>query len=89
MTSQLLQRQTKVRRAAAQFDASLDMMVGQTRALRGAARAISPPLLLGAGLAAGFLLVILPRRLRGTLLVSIGQFVVARLLQAWRPGRAA
>ncbi|MEO8673809.1 MAG: hypothetical protein ABI411_21070 [Tahibacter sp.] len=89
MTKHLRQRQTEVRLRAVRFDASFDAMVGQTQSLRGAARAISPPLLLGAGLAAGFLLVILPGRLRGPLFVSIGQFVIARLLQLWRPGGVA
>ena len=86
MPSQLPQRRADVLRAAQRFDASLETLGAQTRALRGAARALSPPLLIGAGLAAGFLLVVLPRRLRGTLFVSLGQFVIARLLKAWRPG---
>jgi len=53
---------------------------GEVRDVRRIARALSPKLLLGLGLAGGFLLMVLPRHLRGSTLLSLGRFALTRVL---------
>lgn len=72
--------QSEVTASARRLDAALLEVSGEARDVRRMARALSPKLLLGAGLAGGFLLMVLPRHLRGSTLLGLGNFVLTRLL---------
>ncbi|WP_313919710.1 hypothetical protein [Tahibacter sp.] len=72
--------QSEVTASARRLDAALLEVSGEARDVRRMARALSPKLLLGVGLAGGFLLMVLPRHLRGSTLLGLGNFVLARLL---------
>jgi hypothetical protein len=62
------------------LDAALVEVGGEVRDVRRIARALSPKLLIGVGLAGGFLLMVLPRHLRGSTLLGLGNFALTRLL---------
>jgi hypothetical protein len=66
--------------SAQRLDAALLVVGGEARDVRRMARALSPKLLLGVGLAGGFLLMVLPRHLRGSTLLGLGKFALTRLL---------
>ncbi|GMV30601.1 MAG: hypothetical protein AMXMBFR59_27260 [Rhodanobacteraceae bacterium] len=66
--------------SARRLDAALDDLDREQRDVRRLARALSPKLLIGVGLAGGFLLMVLPRHLRGRTLIGLGRFALARLL---------
>lgn len=66
--------------SARRLDAALDDLDREQRDVRRLARTLSPKLLIGVGLAGGFLLMVLPRHLRGRTLIGLGRFVLARLL---------
>ena len=72
--------ETDVVASARRLDAALDDLDRERRDVRCLARALSPKLLIGVGLAGGFLLMVLPRHLRGSPLIGLGRFVLARLL---------
>lgn len=72
--------QSDVIASARRLDAALLEVGGEVRDVRRMARALSPKLLLGVGLAGGFLLMVLPRHLRGSTLLGLGNFALTRLL---------
>lgn len=80
MIVRLRKLQSDVTASAQRLDAALLDVGGEARDVRRMARALSPKLLLGVGLASGFLLMVLPRHLRGSTLLGLGNFVLTRLL---------
>lgn len=80
MTVRLRKLQNDVTASAQRLDAALLEVDGEVRGVRRMARALSPKLLLGVGLAGGFLLMVLPRHLRGSTLRGLGSFALTRLL---------
>jgi hypothetical protein len=80
MTGRIRNLQSEVTASAQRFDAALLEVGGEARDVRRMARALSPKLLLGVGLAGGFLLMVLPRHLRGSTLLGLGNFALTRLL---------
>ncbi|MBN8739600.1 MAG: hypothetical protein BGP24_05545 [Lysobacterales bacterium 69-70] len=72
--------QSEVDASARRFDAAVEAADAERRDLKRLARALSPKLLIGVGLAGGFLLMVLPRHLRGSTLIGLGKFALARLL---------
>jgi len=74
----------EVNLAAARLDVAIGDIGRQTQSLRAGVRSLRPGFVIGVGLAAGFLLTILPRRLRGAAFAGLGQFAFARLLAARR-----
>lgn len=80
MMSRMRALENDVAASARRLDAALDDIDREQRDLRRLAHALSPKLLIGVGLAGGFLLMVLPRHLRGKTLVGLGRFVLARLL---------
>lgn len=80
MIVRLRKLQSDVTASAQRLDAALLDVGGEARDVRRMARALSPKLLLGVGLAGGFLLMVLPRHLRGSTLLGLGNFALTRLL---------
>jgi hypothetical protein len=80
MTGRIRNLQSEVTASAQRLDAALLEVGGEARDVRRMARALSPKLLLGVGLAGGFLLMVLPRHLRGSTLLGLGNFALTRLL---------
>ena len=72
--------QTEVDVSARRLDAAIGAADAERRDLKRLARALSPKLLIGVGLAGGFLLMVLPRHLRGSTLIGLGRFALNRLL---------
>ena len=70
--------------AARRLDAVTQGMRRESRGLRRGAAHLGPTLLLGGGLAIGLLAVIVPKSLRGTALVGLGQFLLRRFLEGPR-----
>lgn len=80
MIVRLRKLQSDVTASAQRLDTALLKVGGEARDVRRMVRALSPKLLLGVGLAGGFLLMILPRHLRGSTLLGLGNFVLKRLM---------
>ena len=72
--------QIEVDMSARRLDAAIEAADAERRDLKRLARALSPRLLIGVGLAGGFLLMVLPRHLRGSTLIGLGRFALNRLL---------
>ncbi|MCQ4166504.1 hypothetical protein [Tahibacter harae] len=72
--------QTEVQASARRLDAALQEVDAEQNDVRRLTRAVPPKLLLGVGLAGGFLLMLLPRHLRGRTLIGLGRFALERLL---------
>lgn len=80
MTARIHRLQSDVDAAAERLDAALGAVDGEVRDMRRVVSVLSPKLLLGVGLAAGFLFVALPRHLRGSTLLGLGRFAMNHLL---------
>jgi hypothetical protein len=80
MMSRIRTLENDVVASAQRLDAALSDIDGEQRDLRRLARALSPKLLIGVGLAGGFLLMVLPRHLRGSTLIGLGKFALTRVL---------
>lgn len=80
MMSRIRTLENDVAASAQRLDAVLSDIDGEQRDLRRLARALSPKLLIGVGLAGGFLLMVLPRHLRGSTLIGLGKFALTRVL---------
>ena len=76
----LTRHRTEVAIAAARLDVTINDMGRQVEGLRAGVRGLAPGLVIGVGLAAGFLLTIVPKRWRGAAIAGLGQFALARLL---------
>lgn len=72
--------QIEVQASARRLDAALQEVDAEQNDVRRLARAVPPKLLLGVGLAGGFLLMLLPRHLRGRTLIGLGRFALERVL---------
>lgn len=86
MTGRIRLLEHEVAASAQRFDAALAEVGEEQRDLRRYARALSPKLLLGVGLAGGFLMMVLPRHLRGSTLVALGKFALTRVLPLFAGG---
>jgi hypothetical protein len=76
----LIAARHEVERAARRFDAAVTRVEQQTDGLRASVSRATPLMLLGGGVAAGLLLVLLPRRLRRAAVFGV---VPALLQRAW------
>ncbi len=72
--------------SALRFDAAVAEVGDEQRDLRRLARTLSPKLLIGVGLAAGVLMIVLPRHLRGSTLIGLGKFALTRVLPLFAAG---
>jgi hypothetical protein len=72
--------QSEVTFSAQRLDAALLEVGDEARDVRRIARALPPKLLLGVAAAAGFLLVVLPKHLRGSTLIGLGKFALTHIL---------
>ncbi|HJU40803.1 MAG TPA: hypothetical protein VJ724_14630 [Tahibacter sp.] len=79
----LTQAKADVDAAAARMDLALAQIGGESRRFKHAVRRVSPSALLGLGLAAGFLFVILPKRWRGLAFAGLGRLALSRVLDAF------
>jgi hypothetical protein len=70
---------TEVAVAARRVDSALIHAAVESRRLKGAGRVVPATLLLGAALVAGFLLVVVPKKLRIAALLALGQFAAAKV----------
>lgn len=78
--SRLQTLQNEVTLSARRFDAAVLEVDSEQRDLRRLAKALSPKLLIGVGLVGGFLLIVLPKHLRGSTLIGLGRFALTRIL---------
>jgi hypothetical protein len=70
---------TDVAVAARKLDSALIRTAVESRRLKGAGRVVPATLMLGAALVAGFLLVVMPKKLRIAALLALGQCAVAKV----------
>jgi hypothetical protein len=83
MTSKLTLAKTEVDAAAVRMDRALAGIGSESRGIKRAMRGVSPQAVLGLGLVAGFLVVILPRRWRSIAFAGLGRFALGRILDAF------
>ena len=83
MASNLIRAKADVDAAAARMDSALADFGSESKGLKRSLRSVSPQAVLGLGLAAGFLFVILPRRWRGAAFAGLGRIALSRLLDAF------
>jgi hypothetical protein len=86
MTGRIRTLEHEVAASAQRFDAAVAEVGEEQRDLRRFARALSPKLLIGVGLAGGFLMMVLPRHLRGSTLIGLGKFALTRVLPLFAAG---
>lgn len=72
--------QTRVTESAGRLDRALVAVEAEKRQVRRRAKVIPAGLLLGVGIAGGFLIMLMPRHLRGSVLMSLGRFALGRVL---------
>lgn len=82
----LTRHRNEVILAASRLDVAIGDIERQAEGLRAGVRGLAPGLVIGTGLAAGFLLTIVPKRLRTAAIAGLIQFALARLLAS--PHRA-
>lgn len=72
--------QTRVSESAQRLDLALVAVEAETRQVRRRAKVIPAGLLLGVGVAGGFLIMLMPKHMRGSVLLGLGRFALARLM---------
>lgn len=72
--------QGRVTESALRLDQALIAVDAEKRQLRRRAKVIPAGLLLGVGIAGGFAIMLMPRHLRGSVLLGLGRFALGRLL---------
>jgi hypothetical protein len=75
----LIDAHNEVERAARRFDIAVSLVEQQSEGLRASVRRITPLMLLGGGVAAGLLVILLPRRLRRAAMVGLGPALLRRV----------
>ena len=72
--------QTRATESARRLDRALVAVEAEKRQVRRRAKVIPAGLLLGVGVAGGFLIMLMPKHLRGNVLLGLGRFALGRLL---------
>jgi hypothetical protein len=72
--------QTRVSESAQRLDLALVAVEAEKRQVRRRAKVIPAGLLLGVGVAGGFLIMLMPKHMRGSVLLGLGRFALARLM---------
>lgn len=72
--------QTRVSDSAQRLDRALVAVAVEKRQVRRRAKVIPAGLLLGVGVAGGFLIMLMPKHLRGSVLMGLGRFALGRVL---------
>ena len=75
----LIAARNDVERAARRFDAAVTRVEQQSDGLRASVRRATPLMLLGGGIAAGLVLVLLPRPLRRAAVMAVGPMLLQRV----------
>lgn len=72
--------QARVSESAQRLDLALVAVDAEKRQVRRRAKVIPAGLLLGVGVAGGFLIMLMPKHMRGSVLLSLGRFALGRLM---------
>ncbi|UXI69992.1 hypothetical protein [Tahibacter amnicola] len=83
----LTTQRSEVAQAAAHLDVLLAQANDESQRAARTAHALPPTLLIGGALAAGFLIVVFPKRWRKAVLMGLGQYLFRRGLKAIRSRR--
>jgi len=81
----LIDAHNRVERAARRFDAAVTHVEQQSDGLRASVRRATPMMLLGGGIAAGLVLILLPRPLRKAAVLAVGPMLLQRVWPGMYP----